>query len=414
MPASGRKGKKMQEEEEEEVGDAGVAPKGGDACNGNLYDWKDGHQEAMADFWRDHPEFYDKSSARYKDMQHKRAAVQSFLVDTQKTFEELNKPLPTYAQFVGHLRNMRTRFNRYTTKKSWQPAHKISAKEAFIIDRYQFLHRHIVGNRHLSHETHSFGRGHHLGEEDDDHDAVSFGSSVESSWQPGPSPRTFGRPRQKKTWEESNAIDRFGGDDDDDDAVSVGSSTESSSEPGPSPRAFGRWRRKKMRGESNAIERAELLDRARHHAGNMNRPLSNHKKRVKEFVRFLETEILQVPEHQFNNCSMEFIYLVRSFQAHGSVEANRATRSSANPSVGMSDQGMSGPIRSRGTCNQVQTTSRGTRRVPCGPQVNQQVGSYLKVENDWDSSDMKECERESINGRDAKDLEKQDIPRSWP
>ncbi|XP_061683224.1 uncharacterized protein LOC133504712 [Syngnathoides biaculeatus] len=440
MPARGRKAKQTEEDEQEleeeaviaaptEFVDASVGLKtAAEGCSGeasgNLYDWKDGHQEAMADFWRDHPEFYDKSSARYKDMRYKRAAVQDFLVDMQKAFEDLKKPLPTYAQFIGHLRNMRTRFNRYTTKKSWQPAHKISAKEAFIIDRYQFLHKHIVGNRHLSPEAHWFGGGHHFREDDDDHDAMSFGSSVESSSQPGPSSRTFGRQRQKKTREESNDIDQpefrrahHFRDDDIDDATSAGSSADSSLDPGPSPRNFGRERQKKMWRESN-IYRAALLDRARHLVGNIHRPLSHHRKRVKEFVRFLETEILQVPEHEFNNCSMEFIYLIRSFQADGSVQANQPTQGSVNSSVGMSNQvqfgGMSRPIRYRGTYNQVQTTSQGTGHVACGVQVNQQVGSYLKVENNWDSSDMKECERERSNGHDANILEKQDIPRSWP
>ena len=58
-------------------------------------------------------------------------------------------------QFLSHLRNMRTRFNRYRVKKSGQPVHTISAKEAFIMERYKFLQKHIEGYRHLMQETHS-------------------------------------------------------------------------------------------------------------------------------------------------------------------------------------------------------------------------------------------------------------------
>lgn len=67
----------------------------GDPTANKQYDWKEGHQEAMADFWKDHPEFYDKSDARYKDNQKKKAAVETFLVDMQNIFEEIKKPLPT-------------------------------------------------------------------------------------------------------------------------------------------------------------------------------------------------------------------------------------------------------------------------------------------------------------------------------
>ena len=96
MPPKGRRSKNKAPEPIDADADTVVQRKvEEDDSNKKQYCWKDGHQEIMADFWEDHPEFYDKSCDKYKDIQHKRAAVETFLVDMRNTFEEINKPIPT-------------------------------------------------------------------------------------------------------------------------------------------------------------------------------------------------------------------------------------------------------------------------------------------------------------------------------
>ncbi|XP_069755642.1 uncharacterized protein [Narcine bancroftii] len=123
-----------------------------------------------------------------------------------------------------------------------------------------------------------------------------------------------------------------------------------------------------MRKESGDVSEAELLDGVQNLLGNINQPLSN--------VRFLETEILQVPEHQFNNCSMEDMFLVRNYQAHGGGQGTQIMQSRLNQSMGRSNQvqsgGRSNQMHPEGVSNQMQATSQGMHQMQNGTQVNRQ------------------------------------------
>ena len=85
--------KKKAEQAVEAAVAAGEAGDGNVAKEANQYAWKQEHQHILADFWEDHPEFYDKSHVKFKDNAYKRAAVESFLLDKKDMFEE--QPLPT-------------------------------------------------------------------------------------------------------------------------------------------------------------------------------------------------------------------------------------------------------------------------------------------------------------------------------
>ena len=59
------------------------------------YPWKDGHQETLAEFWLNHPIFYDKTQEHYKNSQMKCQLIRDLIEQHHNEWEELYKPLPT-------------------------------------------------------------------------------------------------------------------------------------------------------------------------------------------------------------------------------------------------------------------------------------------------------------------------------
>lgn len=94
MPPKGSGGRKKKDALAVEAAVAAEATDANMAKDTKQFDWKQEHQQIMAEFWEDHPEFYDKSHEKFKDNMYKKAAVESFLCDQKTIFEE-QKPLPT-------------------------------------------------------------------------------------------------------------------------------------------------------------------------------------------------------------------------------------------------------------------------------------------------------------------------------
>lgn len=59
------------------------------------YPWKDAHQDVLAEFWLNHPVFYDKTQEHYKNREMKFQLLQDLIEQHHDEWEKLYTPLPT-------------------------------------------------------------------------------------------------------------------------------------------------------------------------------------------------------------------------------------------------------------------------------------------------------------------------------
>ncbi|KAM9309410.1 uncharacterized protein KZ484_025490 [Pholidichthys leucotaenia] len=249
-----------------------------------LYPWRDGHQDTMAEFWLNHPIFYDKTLQHYKNKEMRIQLMQELIQQNSEDWEKLYSPLPTVTQVDAHLRNMRTRFVKLLKRKSAAPTLALSYTDQKIFDRYQFLRPHIQRNRTTA-TRHVPGvqRG---GDDDDD-----------------------------------------GGDDDDDDEDGGDDqSLQGTQQPSISQTQYnGKGKRKNRRPltssttstvpDSDDMSETEILQQAKNLISNIVTPTrSGHKRRVRDFSRYIESELLLIPESSWDECSFTILDVIRGFR----------------------------------------------------------------------------------------------------
>ena len=62
------------------------------------YSWRDEHQNTLAEFWLNHPIFYDKAQQHYKNKDIKMQLIQEFIQQNREDWEKIHSPLPTSEQ----------------------------------------------------------------------------------------------------------------------------------------------------------------------------------------------------------------------------------------------------------------------------------------------------------------------------
>lgn len=59
------------------------------------YPWRNGHQQTMAEFWLNHPIFYDKTQQHFKNKEMKKQLVQELIEQNCEEWGKIHTPLPT-------------------------------------------------------------------------------------------------------------------------------------------------------------------------------------------------------------------------------------------------------------------------------------------------------------------------------
>ncbi|XP_017288147.1 uncharacterized protein LOC108245612 isoform X3 [Kryptolebias marmoratus] len=241
------------------------------------YFWRDGHQDTMAEFWLSHPIFYDKAQQHYKNKEMKLQLMQELIEQNCEDWEKLHSPLPTVIQVDAHLRNMRTRFVKLLKRKSSTPALILSYTDQRIWERYQFLRPYIQRGRTSA--THTF---------------------------PGVPP----------------GGDAAADEGEDDDKSLLWTQQPSTSQ----IQAKGKGKRKNRRLltsplpstllDSEDISKMEILQQAKNLICNIRAPTrSDHERRVRDFSRYMESEMLRIPESSWDECSFTIMNVIRGFKA---------------------------------------------------------------------------------------------------
>uniref|UniRef100_A0A8C4N324 Abasic site processing protein HMCES n=1 Tax=Eptatretus burgeri TaxID=7764 RepID=A0A8C4N324_EPTBU len=260
------------------------------------YPWKVGHQDTMAEFWLNHPIFYDKTQQHYKNKEMKIQLMKDLIHQNREDWEKIHSPLPTVAQVEAHLRNMRTRFVKLAKRKSGAPALTLSYTDQKILDRYKFLRPHIQRNRTTA--THTF-----------------------HGVQPG-----------------VDADDDEGDDDDDDDddgdddqslqgspqgtaGSQQGSQRPSTSQTQSKGKGKGKNRRPLTSPTPTTVpciedmSELEILQQAKNLISNIRVPTrSEHERRIRDFSRYMESEMIRVPEASWDECSYAIMHVIRGFK----------------------------------------------------------------------------------------------------
>ncbi|XP_078790874.1 uncharacterized protein LOC101174561 isoform X4 [Oryzias latipes] len=247
------------------------------------YPWGDGHQDTMARFWLTHPIFYDKAQQHYKNKEMRKQLMQDLIQKNHKEWEKILTPLPTVVQVDAHLRNMRTRFVKLLKRKSAAPALTLSYKDQKIWERYQFLRPYIQRNRTTA--THCFpgvqSRG-DAAEDDIDEDPslqlsqrVGLGGQLPSSSQTPPKGKGKVMNRRPLT----------------------------SPTPSTGPDS------------EDVSEMEQILQQAKDLISSIRAPSrSEHERRVRDFSRYMESEMLLIPESLWDECSFSIMNVIRGFK----------------------------------------------------------------------------------------------------
>ncbi|XP_023820555.1 uncharacterized protein LOC101174561 isoform X2 [Oryzias latipes] len=257
------------------------------------YPWGDGHQDTMARFWLTHPIFYDKAQQHYKNKEMRKQLMQDLIQKNHKEWEKILTPLPTVVQVDAHLRNMRTRFVKLLKRKSAAPALTLSYKDQKIWERYQFLRPYIQRNRTTATHCVSFfaficlqfpgvqSRG-DAAEDDIDEDPslqlsqrVGLGGQLPSSSQTPPKGKGKVMNRRPLT----------------------------SPTPSTGPDS------------EDVSEMEQILQQAKDLISSIRAPSrSEHERRVRDFSRYMESEMLLIPESLWDECSFSIMNVIRGFK----------------------------------------------------------------------------------------------------
>ncbi|RVE61407.1 hypothetical protein OJAV_G00170370 [Oryzias javanicus] len=247
------------------------------------YPWRDGHQDTMAHFWLTHPIFYDKAQQHYKNKEMRKQLMQDLIQKNNKEWEKILTPLPTVIQVDAHLRNMRTRFVKLLKRKSAAPALTLSYKDQKIWERYQFLRPYIQRNRTTA--THCFPglqSGGDTAEDDIDEDPILQASQqVALDSQLASSSQTPPKGRGK--------------------VISRRPLTSPTPSTGPD--------------NEDMSEMEQILQQAKDLISNIRAPSrSEHERRVRDFSRYMESEMLLIPESLWDECSFSIMNVIRGFK----------------------------------------------------------------------------------------------------
>ncbi|XP_023820554.1 uncharacterized protein LOC101174561 isoform X1 [Oryzias latipes] len=289
------------------------------------YPWGDGHQDTMARFWLTHPIFYDKAQQHYKNKEMRKQLMQDLIQKNHKEWEKILTPLPTVVQVDAHLRNMRTRFVKLLKRKSAAPALTLSYKDQKIWERYQFLRPYIQRNRTTA--THCFpgvqSRG-DAAEDDIDEDPslqlsqrVGLGGQLPSSSQTPPKGKGKVMNRRPLT----SPTPSTGPDSEDVSEMEVKAIFPKS---------------QNFKDDSNLIVLViffclclasssssfsfctyvqQILQQAKDLISSIRAPSrSEHERRVRDFSRYMESEMLLIPESLWDECSFSIMNVIRGFK----------------------------------------------------------------------------------------------------
>ncbi|XP_013880748.1 uncharacterized protein LOC106529791 [Austrofundulus limnaeus] len=253
------------------------------------YPWRNGHQQTMAEFWLNHPVFYDKTQQHFKNKDMKKQLAQELIEQNREEWEKIHTPLPTVTQVDAHLRNIRTRFVKVMKRKSDAPELTLSYTDQKIFERYQFLCPHIQRKRKIKARVAHTPGGDDDEEEDDDDDDDDDDNDDE--------------------------------DDDIDDQSLQGSQQPSASHTQYQGKGKGKHRGpllsplKSDLTHSDDMCEMEILQQAKNLISNIRTPtVSGHERRVRDFSRYIESEMLRIPESLWDECSFTIMDVIRGFK----------------------------------------------------------------------------------------------------
>uniref|UniRef100_A0A1A8F510 MADF domain-containing protein n=2 Tax=Nothobranchius korthausae TaxID=1143690 RepID=A0A1A8F510_9TELE len=239
------------------------------------YPWRNVHQETLAEFWLNHPIFYDKTQQHFKNKAMKLQLMQDLIEEHREEWEKIHSPMPTNNQLEAHLRNMRTRFVKLMKRKAFSPEVRWSYTDQKIYERYQFLCPHIRCSR--TNAAYNFQGMQPVGEMEDDEDDDDDDQSEQGSQQPSTSHSQHkGKGKRKKP----------------------------PNSPPLSPVQ-----------DIQDMSELEIFQQAKNLISNIRAPsLSQHERKVRDFCRYLESELLQIPESLWDDCSFTVMNTIRGFK----------------------------------------------------------------------------------------------------
>ncbi|XP_013864772.1 uncharacterized protein LOC106518183 [Austrofundulus limnaeus] len=243
-----------------------------------LYRWRHGHQDTLTKFWQNNPIFYDKTKPHFKDKFLKIQLVQELIDKNSEDWEKIHSPLPTVTQVEAHLRNMRTRFVKLLKLQAASPDLKLSFTQEKILEQYQFLRPHIQRSRSTG--THNFpgeqpeGEADSVVNDDNDNDDQNDQESQQAS-----TSQTTQKCKEKERGRPTSLS--------------------------PSPVADS----------EDDVSEMEILQQAKNLISNIRAPTKcQQERKVRDFCRYLESELLQIPESAWDECSFAMINTVRGFK----------------------------------------------------------------------------------------------------
>ncbi|XP_017276993.1 SAGA-associated factor 73 [Kryptolebias marmoratus] len=258
------------------------------------YPWRNGHQHTMAEFWRNHPIFYDKTQQHFKNKDMKKQLVQELIEQNREEWEKIHTPLPSVTQVDAHLRNIRTRFVKVMKRKSDAPELTLSYTDQKIYERYQFLCPHIQRKRKTTTTTTRTPGGDDEGDDDEDDDD-----------------------------DDDDDEDDDDDNDDDDDVQSLQGSQQPSTSHTHQYKGKGKGKHRGLLTSpikssltySEDMSEMEILQQAKNLISNIRSPtVSGHERRVRDFSRYMESEMLRIPESCWDECSFTIMDVIRGFK----------------------------------------------------------------------------------------------------